>query len=233
MDRTIVFFLKLPTPGAVKTRLARAIGPDAALRLYNAFVRDMLATLGRVRASLLVCVAPAERVADCRTWLEPWIEPELLARLDIVGQKGDELGERMRNGLAAAFTRGARTAALVGADLPDLPAALLEQAFVLLDTCDVVLGPTPDGGYYCVGMKPEPFAVEAFADVAWSTPLVFSQTQARLAAAGRSLARLPPWRDVDTIEDLEDFLARQEACVTAPASYAAARACLRGFAAAF
>ena len=38
---------------------------------------------------------------------------------------------------------------------------------------------------------------------------------------------LPPWRDIDTLDDLEDFLARQEACVTAPASYAAARACLR------
>ena len=34
-----------------------------------------------------------------------------------------------------------------------LPASILESAFDVLDTCDLVVGPTHDGGYYLVGAK--------------------------------------------------------------------------------
>jgi len=226
MDRTLIFFLKYPERGACKTRLARAFGDDVALRLYDAFVRDMLATCAATDARLLVCLSPAERLDAGRAWLEPWMTPQQRASATLLGQEGEDLGLRMQNALSAAFERGAAAAALVGADLPDLPAAILAQAFSLLETRDVVLGPATDGGYYCVGMKPTPFAVEAFASMPWSTPRVFEETRARLVSAGRSVATLPAWSDIDTREDLEAFLARRNARDRAPASYAAALACL-------
>jgi len=34
-----------------------------------------------------------------------------------------------------------------------LPASILESAFDVLETCDLVVGPTHDGGYYLVGAK--------------------------------------------------------------------------------
>jgi glycosyltransferase A (GT-A) superfamily protein (DUF2064 family) len=36
-------------------------------------------------------------------------------------------------------------------DSPQLPSQILEHAFRLLDDADVVVGPTPDGGYYLIG----------------------------------------------------------------------------------
>jgi len=36
-------------------------------------------------------------------------------------------------------------------DSPQIPSQRLEQAFHLLDSADVVVGPTIDGGYYLVG----------------------------------------------------------------------------------
>src|SRR5262249_14781428 len=38
-------------------------------------------------------------------------------------------------------------------DSPHLAPAILENAFQILDTHDVVVGPTHDGGYYLVGAK--------------------------------------------------------------------------------
>jgi len=222
MERCLVFFLKYPEPGRVKTRLAVTLGPEAAGLLYAAFVPDCLAALRTVDAELLVCLDPAERSADCHAWLD------LSGTLsEVIGQEGSDLGERMHNGLAAAFARGADAAVLVGADLPDLPAAYLDQAFALLRTHDAVLGATLDGGYYCVGMKPASLTPAAFAAIAWSGPQVFAQTQARLAAAGQRLALLPPWRDIDDIDDLRAFVARQRN-IRAPGlkSYALALALL-------
>lgn len=229
MQRAIVFFLKVPAPGTVKTRLARVLGERAALRLYDAFVTDMLAMLGELaptQAELLLCATPGDRLHECRAWLDALPHSRALPPFTLIAQEGRDLGERMRKGLTAAFERGASAAALIGSDLPDLPAERLEQAFALLETHDVALGPTADGGYYCVGMKPEPFAVEAFEEIRWSSPQVIAQTRARLAAAGRSLGLLPSWRDIDEVEDLQAFLARPDARRRAPASHQAALSCL-------
>jgi glycosyltransferase A (GT-A) superfamily protein (DUF2064 family) len=46
-------------------------------------------------------------------------------------------------------------------DSPHLPASVLKSAFETLDRCDVVVGPTHDGGYYLVGAKaPHPTLFE-------------------------------------------------------------------------
>jgi rSAM/selenodomain-associated transferase 1 len=229
MPRTLVFFLKLPKLGEVKTRLARALGDQAALRLYDAFVTDMLGMLTRLvpaRAEMIVCASPAERLDECRPWLNARIAPRALPPFILLAQEGRDLGERMRNALAVAFDRGANSAVLLGADLPGLPVDYLDQAFALLDEFDVTLGPTLDGGYCCVGMKPNAFAVEAFEEISWSTPFVLAQTQTRLASAGRSLGLLPAWRDIDEVQDLEAFLATPGIQHAAPATYSAASALL-------
>ncbi|MGE4505278.1 MAG: hypothetical protein AB7D51_08005, partial [Desulfovibrionaceae bacterium] len=62
--RLILFFLKYPAPGEVKTRLAASIGPERAAELARAMAEDMLDELRWVEeADLAVCFAPAEREA--------------------------------------------------------------------------------------------------------------------------------------------------------------------------
>ena len=38
-------FARAPTPGRAKTRLIEALGPDGAASIYEAFLRDTLATV--------------------------------------------------------------------------------------------------------------------------------------------------------------------------------------------
>jgi glycosyltransferase A (GT-A) superfamily protein (DUF2064 family) len=90
--------------------------------------------------------------------------------------------------------------ALVGSDVPGLPRGHLLEAFSALRPADLVLGPTPDGGYYLIGMNgPQP---ALFQDMPWSTPQVLPRTRARAAALSLRTTFLEELRDVDTIEDL-------------------------------
>jgi glycosyltransferase A (GT-A) superfamily protein (DUF2064 family) len=93
----------------------------------------------------------------------------------------------------------------VGGDHPTLPPDHLVRAFDALGSSDVVLGPTPDGGYYAVGLRSGawPEAGEIFGDIPWSTPEVLERTAERARRLGLGVARLPPWYDVDEPEELE------------------------------
>ena len=75
-----------------------------------------------------------------------------------------------------------------------------------------MLGPSEDGGYYLIGLR-EPRAA-LFADMAWSTEVVFEETMRRASALGLDVGLLPAWFDVDTAADLE----RLEASLAAPGS---------------
>src|SRR5690606_9228558 len=95
----------------------------------------------------------------------------------------------------------APAAIALGADVPGLPRARLEQARRALARHDAVLGPAADGGYVLLGLRAcEPGLL---AGLPWSTPSTLRATRARLRDRGLSLAELPPSFDVDEAEDLE------------------------------
>ena len=129
-----------------------------------------------------------------------------------VPQVQEDLGARMREALVQQLDAGASAAVLIGTDIPSLPAYHITQAFDLLRTKDVVLGPSTDGGYYLVGVSRS--TPEIFEDVEWSTPSVLSQTIDRVERAGRTLGLVSPWFDVDTPEDLDFLLAHARATKT-------------------
>ena len=91
---------------------------------------------------------------------------------------------------------------LINSDSPTLPTSLLLEAARALSTPvdRVVLGPAEDGGYYLIAATaPHP---ALFTGIPWSTATVFAQTVAKVAAAGLTLATLPPWYDIDGPADL-------------------------------
>lgn len=199
-SRRLLLFGKVPVPGRAKTRLARLLGSGRAARLYEAFLED---TAVRVRA-----VAGAE----AELWLEPAGAPgreagERLGRrlgLGVRWQEGEGLGERLRAAFAQAFDEGAEAAVAVGSDHPTLPLSRLPEAFAALETADVVLGPSEDGGYYALGLRRAawPRAAELFRGVPWSTPHVLERTRRAIASLGLSARELEEWYDVDEPEDL-------------------------------
>jgi uncharacterized protein len=191
--RALVVFVKHPAPGAVKTRLAAAVGAEAAARLYRTLAEHVLeaTTPGAGEYERLVFFDPPDALAEMRAWL-PGVR--------LLAQSAGDLGARLNEATARAFARGASRVAVAGTDAPGLARDTVVAALDALDAADVAIGPTEDGGYYLLALRqPRP---ELFADMKWSTPSVAAETRARAAAAGLVVHELPVLRDVDTIEDV-------------------------------
>lgn len=193
MDVRLLVFCKAPLPGTVKTRLASGIGAKAALAAYRAMVADVLAAADASGLATTLCYTPP----NAQDVVRELCGPERLLR----PQADGDLGARMAEALADALAR-ADAALLVGSDLPLLTGALLAEAVARLTSCDAVLGPAEDGGYYAVGFTQEGFCPEIFAAMPWSSSRVAALTRRRLEAAGRRVALLPVLPDCDTPDDL-------------------------------
>ena len=202
---SLIVFVKNPVPGAVKTRLQTRYAPKQVAALYTAFVRDVLARAERIDVDQrVIAFDPPDAESEVRTLFGGG-----KAQWQYVPQVQDDLGTRMRDALVQQLDAGASGAVLIGTDIPSLPAHHITQAYDLLRTKDVVLGPSVDGGYYLVGVsKPMP---EIFEDVEWSTSSVLAQTIDRVQRAGHTLGLVPPWFDVDTPDELDFLLAHARA----------------------
>ena len=222
---SLIVFVKNPIPGAVKTRLQTRYAPEQVAALYTAFVRDVLARAESIDVDRrVIAFDPPDAEFEVRALFGGGVK----AQWQYVPQVQDDLGARMREALVQQLDAGASAVVLIGTDIPSLPAHHITQAFDLLRTKDVVLGPSTDGGYYLVGVSRS--TPEIFEDVEWSTPSVLSQTIDRVQRAGRTLGLVPPWFDVDTPEELDFLLAHARATKLAtgidPLPYT--HACLSG-----
>jgi hypothetical protein len=184
-------FAKWPRPGQVKTRLAAETSAEWAARVALAFLRDGLDRLSRVAAHRVLAFAPPS-AEDCFAGLTQ-------GRFALVPQEDGDLGRRMAAFFVRQLQAGADRVVLLGTDSPTVPLAFVERAFAELEQADVVLGPATDGGYYLIGCGRR--LPPVFADIAWGSRHVLGKTVARLADPGWRLALLPPWYDVDTLDD--------------------------------
>ncbi len=189
-DRLVVF-ARYPTPGRVKTRLAARLGDEAAARLYDAFVRDLVGRFSGAAVEVRWAVAPPD---------PGFAERYGLPAEACFEQEGDDLGARMRDAFRRELGDGEGRCVLVGSDAPHLSSPRVADAFERLSSSDVVLGPALDGGYYLIGMR-QPH--DLFSGVVWSTASVCRETEDRAGRLGLSVARLEPDFDVDEVEDLD------------------------------
>ena len=191
----VLVFVRAPEAGRVKTRLAAAIGPEAALRVYRRLAEHALAQARALGPDVEVRVhfTPADAGEAVRAWLGEGVSyrPQL---------DSADLGERMRAAFAKAFGDGARRVVIIGSDLPGLSADLLRRAFALLDGHRIVLGPARDGGYWLLAMRE--MVGPVFHDVPWSTGRVLARTLEILDGMGIAPALLEELADVDEAEDL-------------------------------
>jgi rSAM/selenodomain-associated transferase 1 len=192
----LLFFIKNPEKGKVKTRLASAVGDEMAVRLYRRFLLETLFTLNRGTFLFYLCFYPENSLSD----LKGWLGDDYL----YMPQKGEDLGKRMKNGFIDAFAMNFKRVVLIGSDIPDLPLEFIEEAFTSLQEKDVVIGPSIDGGYYLIGFKDKNFSIRVFEGIPWSTKRVFEETMEVLKQEGLTVHTLQPWRDIDTIDDLSN-----------------------------
>jgi hypothetical protein len=90
-------------------------------------------------------------------------------------------------------------------DSPHLPASVLKSAFDLLEACDLVIGPTHDGGYFLVGAKVSHRNLFTREGMGTTNALEALLTQAR--ALGLSEHLTEPFYDIDVDGDLNRLAA--------------------------
>src|SRR5687767_9857877 len=115
--RRLIIFLKAPTPGTVKTRLAMEIGNDEACVAYETLVNVLVTNLASL-TTVELCYWPA----DARKAIERWRRPGWTLR----PQRPGDLGERLTEAFRVAFAEDARQVVVIGADCPAVTTADVE-----------------------------------------------------------------------------------------------------------
>ena len=192
MDKALLLMVRNPERGKVKTRLAAGLGEDQALAIY-------LRLLEHTRR--LALEVDAERLVFYSDYIDRGDGFAQGGFRQYVQCSGD-LGARMDYAFSLPFKMGGfHRVVIIGSDCPELTAQRVEEAFEALLHCDYVLGPSPDGGYYLLGMTR--WQRSLFRDKSWSSEWVLEQTRREIEASGGRLHLLEPLRDVDTAEDWE------------------------------
>ncbi len=179
-----------------KTRLANLANEAAHAELREALFLDTLEAMRAVPgAEHVIACEPAHACEQMRELAGPGI--------DLIAQRGEDLGTRLAHAFEDVFRLGAESVVVIGSDLPDLPAGVIEASLARLRLRGdrIVLGPAADGGYYLIGMNRPCPAV--FNGIAWSTERVLAQTVDAARAEGLDVALLDEWADIDDERDLE------------------------------
>ena len=191
-DRTLVIMAKAPRPGMVKTRLSQSLPSPAVTALYRCLLEDTVAlakSLATVEVAVMCPEADKEELAGL-----------LCDTVRVVAQKGAGLAAGLTS-VFRHFTAGGRQRVVAfDSDSPHLPPTILEEAFELLATHDVVVGPTHDGGYYLVGAKAAHPSL--FDGQGMGTASALDRLLTRTKSLGLSTGSTESFYDIDVADDL-------------------------------
>jgi rSAM/selenodomain-associated transferase 1 len=190
--RTLGVFCSQPQPGHVMPRLAEHLGPQSAIDLSTAFLDDLTLEFRTVGERRVLGYSPAESAG--------YFEHFSRYGYDLWPQPDGDLGTRMNSFFLEALHDSDDRAVLIGSDSPTIPSEYVRQAFERLDEYDCVIGPSMDGAYYLIALRRS--TPTLFENIVWNGSSVLSQTVKRIAEADLSLTLLPPWYDIEDLDDL-------------------------------
>jgi hypothetical protein len=185
----LIIFVRNPELGKVKTRLAKTIGDEKALAVYQDLLFHTMSVTQIIDCDKFVFYDNSIDLNDI--WSTNLFEKKI--------QFGTDLGAKMQNAFQELFNIGYKNCIIVGSDLFDLKAKHINQAFHKLERNDTVIGPAEDGGYYLLGLKK--IIPALFSNKNWGTETVLKDTLKDLSSY--SVEYLEILNDIDTIEDLE------------------------------
>ena len=191
-DRVLVIMAKAPKRGAVKTRLAPSLSPEALTGFYCCLLEDTLALARSLSDVEIAIMCPDSDVKE-------------LAQLagseaTVVAQEGEGLAAGLTSVFAHFAVNDQRRTIAFNSDSPHLPRSVLEDSFETLAAHDVVVGPTHDGGYYLVGAKASHPTLFAHDGMGTSSALERLLSRARVLELSVGFA--DPFYDIDVADDL-------------------------------
>ena len=191
-DRVLVIMAKAPRLGAVKTRLVPNLSSEAVIDFYCCLLEDTL-NLARSLSNVEVAiVCPESDVNELAQFAG--------SQTSVVAQKGEGLAAGLTSVFAHFAAGHPRRIIAFNSDSPHLPYSVLEDAFEILATHDIVVGPTHDGGYYLVGAKA--CHPTLFANDGMGTSSALNRLLARLQTLELSVGMAAPSYDIDVADDL-------------------------------
>jgi len=183
---------KAPRLGSVKTRLAKSLPLPAVTELYQCFLNDTIALAQAIDHVDVAIMCPVPDVQELSRAVPHTVR--------VVPQSGEGLAAA----LASVFTHfadiGRHRIIAFNSDSPHLPVSILETAFDLLATCDLVVGPTHDGGYYLVGAKASHPGL--FASNGMGTASALEALLKRASNLNLSVRVIDSFYDIDVAADL-------------------------------
>jgi len=183
---------KAPKPGAVKTRLTANLSSSAVTALYGCLLKDTVA-LARSLTGVEVAVMCPEPDRDELTKF-------LGDAIAIIAQNGEGLAAGLSSVFRLFTAAGAQHIIAFNSDSPHLPPSVLDSAFAILATHDVVIGPTHDGGYYLVGAKTAHPSL--FEGDGMGTKSALDRLLTRTKLLELSTGFTEPFYDIDVADDL-------------------------------
>jgi len=194
-NRKLVIMAKAPRPGWVKTRLAGNLSLKAVTELYACFLNDTI-TLGRALPQVEIAImCPESDVEE--------LSRSVTEAVRIVPQTGRGLAAGLVSVFAQFANSGHQRVIALNSDSPHLSPSALGNAFDLLESCDVVAGPTHDGGYYLVGARASHPGL--FASDGMGTGSALGVLLSRAQALGLSMRLTDVFYDIDIAADLKQL----------------------------
>ena len=195
MNRTLVIMAKAPRVGSVKTRLAKSLPLQAVTELYRCLLNDTIALAQALDGVEVAIMCPSSDVEE--------VSHAVAQTVCVVPQTGDGLAAGLDSVFAHFAALGRRRIIAFNSDSPHLPASVLEAAFDLLATCDLVVGPTHDGGYYLVGGKASHPGL--FTSDGMGTASALEALHERASHLQLTVRDLNPFYDIDVAADLSQL----------------------------
>ena len=189
-DKVIVFFTRIPTLGKTKTRLEPFLSKELCVKLQTTFIKDIYGNIKNMGIDIIVNYSDHGDLEILKNIMHKGVY--------FLKQEGKDLGEKMHNAISFAL-REYRNVVLIGSDLPLISKKDIEVAFKVLETKDIVISPTYDGGYYLIGMKEENKDIFS---IRYSTSSVFEETIDKIKNKGKSYGKGNIQLDID---DRDDF----------------------------
>lgn len=185
----VTIIAKAPVAGHVKTRLCPPCTPAQAAALAAAGIADTISAIDTVPFA-----AQSRRILLLDGSRQEWMP----THYEVVAQRGDGLGERLRNGFADLGP-----GVITGMDTPHV-AHRLGEALEAVRRGSDVLGLAEDGGYWVIGLTARTMAKldRVFSGIPMSVRDTGSLQLCRLRELGEEVVMMPTTRDLDTIDDL-------------------------------
>jgi rSAM/selenodomain-associated transferase 1 len=188
--RLVLIFAKQARKGKVKTRLVKTIGDEKALEIYLELLQHTAKEIAEVKADRWVCYSP--EIEENDAFSDSIFEKKQ--------QTQGDLGERMLTAFKDGFKAGYQSIVLVGSDIYELQTTIIEAAFEVLESKEVVFGPAKDGGYYLVGLRQAIPSI--FLNKKWSHAEVLAEALKELEKGNYSYKLVDQLNDIDYEKDL-------------------------------